>query len=206
MIKLVYPGIYVQKEKPTAGFPRNRRKVANQLIPGQKMFIYATSPVKKIIGLTKIVEPMKVLDGRWPYSVALEWEIGPKLEGVTLQEAGLDIRPRPGDTLYGITEEVAQTIIKLLQRQKDLTKEQWDLLALQYRELYKESVSHQEAVKRLRVAGMNEAADALSNYYASDGTRRGWDEVIEKGYLYKEYPKARTVIWPETYGDMDSLL
>jgi hypothetical protein len=201
MIKLVYPGIYAQKGDPSAGFPRNRRKTADQMIPGQRVFIYATTPVKKIIGLTKVTEPMKIVEGRWPYSVPLEWEVGPKIEGVTLQEVGLDIRPRPGDTVYGITEEIAQTIIQQLEKQKDLTQEQWELLAIQYRELYKKPVEHTEAIKKLRSAGMTEAADALSAYYAADGTRRGWDEVVEKGNMYKDYPHARSIIWPETYGE-----
>lgn len=201
MIKLVYPGIYVQKDKPAAGFPQNRRKTAVQIKPGQMMFIYATSPVKKIIGLTKVVSTMKVLEGRWPYSVDLEWVIGPKQEGVSLEECGLNIRPRPGDTVYGINEDVAQEIVGLLDEQDDLTPDQWDLLARQYKELYKEAVSFDEAVRRLRDAGEDEAADALESFYAVDGTRRGWDEMVSKGQFHRTYPNARSTIWPNTYND-----
>jgi hypothetical protein len=204
MIKLVYPGIYTQKYAPTAGFPQNRRKTVAQIKPGQFMFLYATTPIKRIIGLAKVTSSMKIInltENRWPYSVDLEWVIGPKLDGVTLAQAGLDIRPRPGDTLYGISEDVAQEIIRLLKLQEDLTPDQLDLMARQYRDLYREPVTHEQAVSKLREAGEEAAADELEAYYAADGTRRGWDEFASKGSFHAKYPQARRIIWPNTYND-----
>jgi hypothetical protein len=201
MIKLVYPGIYRERNQPTAGFPQNRRKVAAQIKGGELMFIYVTSPIKKIIGLTRVTGPMRVLNGnqRWPFNVPLEWEIGPKLHGVTLQEVGLDIRPRPGDTLYGITQDIAEEIVRRLRTQPDLTPSQLDYLVHQYQEVDREKVSHDEAIQRLHIEGFDEAADELDNWFASDGTRRGWDEFASKGNFHNKYPYARRVIWPRTY-------
>ena len=42
--------------------------------------------------------------------------------------------------------------------------------------------------------------DALEDFKADDGSVRGWDEKIERGDLYRRYPKAREIIWPEEYG------
>lgn len=202
MIKIVYPGIYSQKGQPTAGFPVNRRRTAAQVKPGQQMFVYATAPVKKIIGLAEVVDAMVTIEhSRWPFSVPLRWMIGPKQKGVTIDECGLDIRPRPGDTVYGITEDVAERIIELLNDQKDLTKDQWDLLDAQYRDMYRESVTHAEAVRRLREVGEHQAANELEDFRATDGTRRGWDEFASQDQFYEKYPGARSIIWPDEYQD-----
>lgn len=131
MIKLVYPGIFGQIENPKAGFPKNRRTVAEQLSPGQYMFIYVTSPEKKIIGLTKVVSELNITDGRWPYSVDLEWVISPKL-GISLKELDLDIRPRPGDTIFGLTDSKAEEIITALNNQPDLDESTLNYLKRKY--------------------------------------------------------------------------
>lgn len=133
MIKLVYPGIFNYIKNPTAGFPKNRKKIAQELKPGQYMFLYVTSPEKKIIGLTKVVSEMNVTEGRWPYSVDLEWVINPK-PGVKFSDVGLDIRPRPGDTLYALSEEKAQELIEMLNKQADLDQSTLDYLAGKYKE------------------------------------------------------------------------
>lgn len=201
-IKVVYPAIYTQGKSPTAGFPKNRRKTAEQVSPGQFMFMYATTPIKKIIGMTKVTSMMKEVDGQWPYSVDLEWLIGPK-QGVTFADAGLDIRPRVGDTLYAISEEAGQRIIMLLNAQPDISEDTLAYLAEEYRHLYtaKESVPFSEAIRRLLENKMDEAAGALEREGRDkDGTTRGWDEKIERGELYRRFPKAREIIWPTQYG------
>ncbi|KAB2488049.1 hypothetical protein [Priestia endophytica] len=119
MIKLVHPEIYCQIDNPKLGFPKNRRGIAQQLSPGHFVFIYVTSPEKKIIGLTKVVSNLTFTEGKWPYSVDLEWIIPPKL-GLSLRDLGLDMRPRPGDTIFGLTDEKAQEIIGALNSQDDL--------------------------------------------------------------------------------------
>lgn len=200
-IKVVYPGIYTQTHEsyPTAGFPKNRKKTAEQVSPGQHMFIYATHPIKRVIGLTKVTSSMKQVGGQWPYSVDLEWIIGPK-QGVTFTEASLDIRPRVGDTLYAISEEAANRLIDLLKAQPDLSNETIAYLSNEYKKIYK-SVTFTDAVKKLYEVGMEDAASALEEFTADDNTVRGWDEKIERGELYRRFPKAREVIWPEEYGN-----
>ncbi|OXS60303.1 hypothetical protein B1A99_07630 [Cohnella sp. CIP 111063] len=135
MIKLVYPGIFGRINEPTAGFPSNRKKVALQLAKGQFMFLYVTSPEKKIIGLTTVASECKRVDGRWPYSVDLEWVINPK-PGVTLAEVGLDIRPRVGDTLFSITDDKAHQIIAALHSQDDLDSNTLKYLFEKYKDFY----------------------------------------------------------------------
>lgn len=120
MIKLVYPGIFSIINDPVAGFPKKKRKIAEQINQGQYMFIYVTSPIKRIIGLTKVKSKLKEnLESDWPYYVDLEWVIKPR-EGVAFNDCGLYIRPRAGDTLYSITESVAKDIINKLNMQKEL--------------------------------------------------------------------------------------
>lgn len=140
MIKLVYTGVYAKIKEDghslLIGFPKNRRKLAEQISVGQKMFIYVTSPVKKIIGLMKVVkevEECKDPESRWPYIITLEWEVGPK-QGIAFTDVGLDIRPRVGDTLYAITGEKAKEITDKLQEQPDLSKSTIDYLANEYKE------------------------------------------------------------------------
>lgn len=135
MIKVFYPGLYCEGKEPTAGFPKNRKKTVEQIIEGQYMFAYLTSPVKKVIGLTKVTSTMKEVGGQWPYSVDLEWVLGPK-QGLTFKELGLDIRPRVGDTLYGLTDDKAQEIIKKLEEQPDLDIQTLNFLASEYAHLY----------------------------------------------------------------------
>ena len=137
MIKLVYTGIYDKTKGNTAleiGFPKNRRKLAQDITVGQKMFIYVTSPVKKIIGLMTVKNGMQESgdpNSRWPYNIKLEWEIGPK-QGVSFSEIGLPIRPRVGDTLYSIDLDKAKDIINLLNQQDDLSDSNIDFLAKEY--------------------------------------------------------------------------
>ncbi len=139
MIKLVYTGIYNKIKESTdleIGFPKNRKKLAQEISVGQKMFIYVTSPVKKVIGLMTVIEGMKESgdsNSRWPYNIRLEWEIGPK-QGVSFSDIGLPIRPRVGDTLYSIDLERAKEIINLLNQQEDLSDNNIDFLSKEYAE------------------------------------------------------------------------
>lgn len=139
MIKVVYTGIYSKikgNEPLEIGFPRNRKKLALDISVGQKMFIYVTSPVKKIIGLTSVISEMQESNdpnSRWPYNIRLEWAIGPK-QGVSFSDIGLPIRPRVGDTLYSIDLDKAKEIINQLTQQDDLSDSNIDFLSREYGE------------------------------------------------------------------------
>lgn len=136
MIKLVYTGIYSKIRNGGStiiGFPKNRRKLAEQISVGQNMFIYVTSPVKKIIGLMKVIKGVEEAAGRWPYIITVTWEIGPK-QGISFSDVGLQIRPRVGDTLYAITDDKAKELISLLKGQPDLPQSTIDYLADEYGE------------------------------------------------------------------------
>lgn len=139
MIKLVYTGVYSKIKRNTSleiGFPKNRKKLAENISVGQKMFVYVTSPVKKIIGLMTVSRAMQTSkdpNGRWPYNIELTWEIGPK-QGVSFNDIGLPIRPRVGDTLYSIDIDKANEIIKQLKKQDDLSESNIDFLSNEYGE------------------------------------------------------------------------
>jgi len=139
MIKVVYTGIYPKIGNGNSlaiGFPKNRRKLAEQISVGQRMFVYVTSPVKKIIGLMKVVEEVKEIkaaagEERWPYVITVDWEIGPK-QGVGFADVGLQIRHRVGDTLYAITDDKAKELIRQLNEQPNLSQSTIDYLASEY--------------------------------------------------------------------------
>lgn len=121
VIKLVYPGIYLEIDELKAAFPKNRLKIAKKVEQGSYMFIYVTSPEKKIIGLTRVLDTVKESENiRWPYYLPLEWVIGPKLMGVTFKDVALDIRPRVGDTIFSLPTDKALGIIDVLNSQQDL--------------------------------------------------------------------------------------
>lgn len=134
MIKVVYPGIYTYKREPVAGFPKNRKKLVEDIHPGQYMFIYVTSPVKKVIGLVEVTSEMKEIgDGKWPYLVDLKWVIGPK-QGVTFKDLDLNIRPRIGDTLYSLSEDKALEVKAILEKQQTIDDKTLEYLAKEYEE------------------------------------------------------------------------
>ncbi|PLR75269.1 hypothetical protein CU633_22075 [Bacillus sp. V3-13] len=120
-LKIVYPGIFRKLDNPSAGFPKNKRPLAEKMTVGSIVFIYVTSPYKKIIGVCEPTQNMiEVESERWPYNVPLRWIVGPCSPGVSLKEASLDIRPRPGDTNFILNEEEANRVITILQKQGDI--------------------------------------------------------------------------------------
>ncbi|MBS4032026.1 MAG: hypothetical protein KGZ63_11510 [Clostridiales bacterium] len=116
-------------------FPKNRKTVAESMTPGTNCLIYLTSPIKRIVGATTITGTVE--DGkknwpdqaeifaRWPYVVPHEL-ITPKLKtGLTLKEAGIDFRPRPGDTFKAIDKDTFDKILAILETQDDYDWEQF---------------------------------------------------------------------------------
>lgn len=105
--------------------PRNRR-VAQSLAPGSRLLIYATSPLKRIVGAVEITgtveegEHMAVPpDPHCP--VVLPCRLLAVGKGAqpdpTLAEAGLGfIRPMPGLNYFSISQEQFEAAVALLQR------------------------------------------------------------------------------------------
>jgi len=131
MIKMYYPGVYYRigkdaEEPLSAGFPNSKKgeQLAKDIKEGSYMFIYVAKEERGIIGLSRVTGPMeKIGHRRWPYDVPVEMVIGPKYPGVTLEEIGIDEKPRRGDTVFEIDEDKAQEIIEALREYPDLDDE-----------------------------------------------------------------------------------
>ncbi len=134
IIKILYPGFYKRISNPIIGFPPNRHSLAKQLSIGQNFFIYLTSPEKKIVALVEITSNMRTVPGRWPYEFDVKFIINPK-PGITLQSAGINFRPRIGDTHIPINNQDANHVINLLESQPDLTPSQLTTLKNQYQDI-----------------------------------------------------------------------
>jgi hypothetical protein len=50
----------------------------------------------------------------------MEWLIGPKAGGVSLAETGLEVRARPGDSVYAVPEDNAVRLMDALRLLRDL--------------------------------------------------------------------------------------
>lgn len=115
-------------------FPESKTNLAARLDPGDYMFIYVMAPEKRIIGLATVVEPASFDsdDDRWPCRLLVEWEIGPKSEGLTFRDLGIKVRPRIGDTIYSVQSDKAMDIADALRALPDLTQEQLDSYRRKY--------------------------------------------------------------------------
>lgn len=118
-VKILFPSFYKFTNNPTINFPMNRGSLARQINVGQQCFIYLTSPEKKVIALVEVVSDMREVGGRWPFEFDVKFVISPK-HGITLKEAGISFRPRPGDTHIPIDVNTASRIMKELRAQPDL--------------------------------------------------------------------------------------
>lgn len=138
MIKVLYPGILQKQHRadPKAGFPNNRKLLAQQIKPGQTMIIYSTDPIKKIIGVGETTSFMKEVDSQWKYSIDFKWIVPPK-HGLTFEEVGLDIRVIVGDTIFSLTPKKANEIIERLKQQPDLDESTMDYIVSEYERIHK---------------------------------------------------------------------
>lgn len=138
-IKLVYPAFYHEicagHEEFKVGFPKFKRKLAKKVESGHLFFVYVTSPEKWIIGLGRVVDPARELEGehKRPYQVSLKWVVGPKSVGVKFTDADLIIKPRIGDSLYALEMKDALRIIERLRKLPDATSEDLEKRAQLYK-------------------------------------------------------------------------
>lgn len=130
-IKIIYPGFLNDLDYKKIGFPKNRKKLAEQISLRIKQgeiiecFIYLTHPVKKVVGLVRLTSEMQEISSepRWPYQFSYEFIIRPKY-GVGLMDVGIGKRCRPGDTVISIDNKTAQNLVEILNKQVDLTEEE----------------------------------------------------------------------------------
>ncbi|NNU78755.1 hypothetical protein [Clostridium estertheticum] len=135
MIKILYPDIFLNanRNNPSAGFPRTRKKLSQEIQVGQLMFIYVTNPIKKIIGMGRVTSIMQDNVGsKWPFTIPFEWVIKPK-SGISFKEAGVDIRVRVGDTLFSLDKNKADIILDKLKSQPDLDDSIMDYISMEFK-------------------------------------------------------------------------
>lgn len=134
-IKLVYPAFFRSLDVGipycTISFPAGKERLARQVREGTLFFIYVTSPVRKVIGLAQALGPAEfrgdVTPAR-PWVVPMEWVIGPKAGGVSMAEVGLEVRARPGDSVYAIPTNAAVRLMEALRPLPDLDEAEVDRL------------------------------------------------------------------------------
>lgn len=126
-IKLVYPGFYrtldVGIPYCTVGFPNNKAKLAKGIKQDNLFFVYITSPVRRVIGLAQAMGAAEYrgdVDPERPWVATLEWLVGPKADGVSFADVGLEIRARTGDSVYAIPADIAAEFVDRLNTLCDL--------------------------------------------------------------------------------------
>lgn len=132
-LKILYSD-WPRKASERVAFPKNRYNIAKSMRPGMLCLIYLTHPIKRIVTATKITGTIEAGAKqwpnqeqefpRWPYVVPHEQIMGFK-EGLTFKEAGLDLRPRPGDTYFKLDKETFEKIAAALQVQPDYDWSKW---------------------------------------------------------------------------------
>jgi len=132
-LKILYSD-WPRKATERVAFPKNRHNIAKSMQPGMLCLIYLTHPIKRIVTVTKITGTIEAGAKqwpnqesefpRWPYVVPHETIMGFK-EGLSLKDAGLDFRPRPGDTYLKLDKQTFNKIVKTLQEQPDYDWPKW---------------------------------------------------------------------------------
>lgn len=107
-------------------FTARNRRVAHSLAPGSRLLIYATSPLKRIVGAVEVTgtveegEQMAVPpDQHCPVVLPCRLlAVGEGTQpGPTLEEASLGfIRPMPGLSYFSISQEQFEAALATLQR------------------------------------------------------------------------------------------
>jgi hypothetical protein len=139
-IKLVYPAFYQSLDVGipycTIGFPTSKERLARKVQKGTNFFIYITTPVRRVIGLARAMGPAEYrgdVDPMRPFVVTLEWMVGPKADGVSFADVGLEIRARTGDSVYAIPPEIGVEFVERLQGLCDLDQAEVESLRERYR-------------------------------------------------------------------------
>lgn len=132
-LKILYSD-WPRKAPERVAFPKNRYNIAKSMRSGMFCLIYLTHPIKRIVTVTKVTGTIEVGAKqwpsqeqefpRWPYVVPHEQVMGFK-EGLTLKDAGLDFRPRPGDTYFKLDKETFNKIANTLKQQPDYDWSKW---------------------------------------------------------------------------------
>ena len=132
-LKILYAN-WTREAPERIAFPKNRYNIAKSMTPGMLCLVYLTHPIKRIITVTEITGTIETGAKewpdqeqeypRWPYVVPHKQTLGFK-EGLTLKEAGIDFRPRPGDTYLKLDKETFDRIVNTLKEQPDYDWSKW---------------------------------------------------------------------------------
>ena len=132
-LKILYAN-WTREAPERIAFPKNRYNIAKSMAPGMLCLVYLTHPIKRIVTVTEITGTIETGAKRWPdqereyprwpYVVPHKQILGLK-EGVTLKEAGIDFRPRPGDTYLKLDKETFDRIVNTLKEQPDYDWCKW---------------------------------------------------------------------------------
>ncbi|PKM82846.1 MAG: hypothetical protein CVU89_01530 [Firmicutes bacterium HGW-Firmicutes-14] len=132
-LKILYAD-WPRKAPERIAFPKKRYNIAKSMQPGMLCLIYLAHPIKRVVTVTEITGTIE--EGalkwpnqeqeypRWPYVVPHKQIVGFK-EGLTLKEAGIDFRPRPGDTYLQLDKETFDRVVNTLKEQPDYDWPKW---------------------------------------------------------------------------------
>lgn len=132
-LKILYSD-WPREARDRVAFPKNRYNIAKSMRPGMLCLIYLAHPIKRIVTVTEITGTIEAGAKewpdqeqeypRWPYVVPHKQVLGFK-EGLSLKDAGLDFRPRPGDTYLKLDKETFDRIVNTLKEQPDYDWSKW---------------------------------------------------------------------------------
>ncbi|MBU7005541.1 hypothetical protein [Phosphitispora fastidiosa] len=142
-LKILYAN-WTREAPERIAFPKNRYNIAKSMAPGMLCLVYLTHPIKRIVTVTEITGTIETGAKRWPdqereyprwpFVVPHKKILGLK-EGLTLKEAGIDFRPRPGDTYLKLDKATFDGIVSTLKEQPDYDWCKWLELYSDYCEI-----------------------------------------------------------------------
>lgn len=122
-LKIVWPD-WSERENfnKVIGFNIKKEKIAFEFKPGDKMLVYATSPIMRIIATIEVTksseeclkEGIKATESH-EIPIGIRLLSGPFFPGITLEAAGINIRIHKGLTYIPISEKDFNNASRILQ-------------------------------------------------------------------------------------------
>jgi hypothetical protein len=129
-VKLVYPGIFhhLLRSQFIVGFSRLHKRLANEVTPGMRFFLFVTK-IKRVVGLVEVIDKAVYNEqSDWPYEIPVKMIIGPKKQGVKLEDIDITIRRMPGHTTYSLSTKDAELLTSKLEKLPDLASDEIEAL------------------------------------------------------------------------------